>query len=455
MTIKKQFILLSSIIISIPILCSIFVIIYSYHRSMKRYMMQGSQQLELIDSEDDSLYIQKTIKQLPPEIQMIVFSPKQNEIIYSTVPELPADGTCTSDTLWKIIKKTSDQFFYQFSAPPFRDSRFLIITRMPHKRNGGKKRLEFYTLIFAILIFSTVISLILITLISRTIFKSIIKIETKTQQLADGNLTEKIEPEGAGTGNEITSILSSLEKMRRELVEIQERKNRFIMGISHDLRTPVAVIKGYSEAITDGVISDEKEIKNTIGLIDKKASQLGEMTDTLINFMKLNNSEAKQKLVPQSITELITDFGKYAAVTGTVFKRKVTTDIVFDENVTVPLNAQLVNRSLENIFSNAIRYTNDNDSIEIISRIEDTKESKTGRAVILKIKDSGTGIDKKDLNSIFDMFFRGTNSRLEEGMGIGLSVVKTIMDTHGWKIGVESEKNKGTCFTIIIPIKKN
>ena len=452
MTIKKQFILLSSIIIAIPILCSVFVIIYSYHRSTKRYMMKGSQQLELIESEDDALYIKKTIRQLPPEIQTVIFSPKQNEIIYSTIPEIPADGTCTSDNLWKIMNQTSDHFFYQFSAPPFRESRFLIITRIPHKRHGGKKRFEFYTLIFAILLFSTIISLILITLISRTIFKSIIKIENKTQQLADGNLGEKIDTETSETGNEITSILTSLEKMRRELVEIQERKNRFIMGISHDLRTPVAVIKGYSEAITDDVISDKTEIKNTISLIDTKASQLGEMIDTLINYMKLNNTETKQALVPESITTLITDFGKYAKVTGTVFKRNVTTDIQFSEDVTVPLNAQLVNRSLENIFSNAIRYTDDNDSIEIISHIEDSKESKSGRAVIVKIKDSGTGIDKKDLNSIFDMFFRGTNSRLEEGMGIGLAVVKTIMDTHGWKIGVESKKNQGTCFTITIPV---
>ena len=455
MTIKKQFIILSSIIIAIPLLCSIFVIFFSYLHSPKRYMMKGSQRLELIESKDDALYIKKTIRQLPTEVQMLVFSPEQNRIIFSTIPELPADDSCTSEFLWKTINNTSDSFFYQFSTPPLKDTKLLLITRLPHKKNGSNKRLEIYTVIFVLLLFYTIISMILITLISRTIFNSIIKIENKTQQLADGNLNEKINSETVETGNEITSILNSLEKMRHELVEIQERKNRFIMGISHDLRTPVAVIKGYSEAISDGVISDEKEIKNTIGLIDKKTTQLGEMIDTLINFMKLNNSEAKQTLIPQSITELINDFGKYALVTGTVFKRKVTTDIVFNENIIVPLNEQLVIRSLENLFSNAIRYTNDNDKIEIYSRIEKSAEKKSGNAVILKIKDSGTGINKKDLNSIFDMFFRGTNSRLEEGMGIGLSVVKTIMDTHGWKIGVESEKNKGSCFTITIPIKTN
>lgn len=454
MTIKKQFILLSMIIVNIPVLWSLFIIIFSYNRSPKRYILEGSQQLEFIESENDNLYIQETIRQLPSQIQMSIFFPDQNKIIYSTIPELPADTYVTSDSLWKIIKNTSNNYFYQFSAPPFKDSHFLIITRLQHKRNRGRS-IRIFSVIFAILLLSTIISLILIAIISRTIFNSIVKIENKTQQLADGNLSETIHSEEDETGNEITSILNSLEKMRRELVEIQERKNNFIMGISHDLRTPVAVIKGYSEAISDGVISDKKEIQDTIGLIDKKASQLGERIDTLINFMKLNNTEAKQTLVAESITDLINDFGKYAVITGTVFKRKVTTDIIFDENITVPLNAQLVNRSLENIFSNAIRYTDENDSIEIYSRIEKTKNQKSNRSVIIKIKDTGRGINKKDLNSIFDMFFRGTNSRLEEGMGIGLSVVKTIMDAHGWKINVESEKNKGTCFTIIIPIKTN
>ena len=69
----------------------------------------------------------------------------------------------------------------------------------------------------------------------------------------------------------------------------------------------------------------------------------------------------------------------------------------------------------------------------------------------MQIRDTGSGIDKKDLDYIFDIFYRGTNSRQEEGMGIGLAVVKSIMDTHGWSISVSSQKKKGTCFTIKIP----
>ena len=80
-----------------------------------------------------------------------------------------------------------------------------------------------------------------------------------------------------------------------------------------------------------------------------------------------------------------------------------------------------------------------------------TKKIDKKNTILLKIKDSGYGIDKKDLDYIFDLFYRGTNSRKEEGMGIGLAVVKNIMDTHGWNISVDSQKGKGSCFTIKIP----
>ena len=79
------------------------------------------------------------------------------------------------------------------------------------------------------------------------------------------------------------------------------------------------------------------------------------------------------------------------------------------------------------------------------------KKTNNKNYLFLKIKDSGYGIDKKDLDYIFDLFYRGTTSRQEEGMGIGLAVVKNIMDTHGWEISVESQKGKGSCFTIKIP----
>ena len=291
----------------------------------------------------------------------------------------------------------------------------------------------------------------MITYISRNIFTGLKKIEKTSGQLAEGNLDKPITTDNSILSkNEFSSIMNSLEKMRCELMEIQASKNRFITGISHDLRTPVAVIKGYSEAVMDNVISDKAEIQKTMELIEQKTTQLEEMIDTLLNYMKLNNTEIKEKLVKHSITKLIGDFAKYSEVTGKVFKRNVQSNIQLDKDIIIPLNEQLVHRSFENLLSNALRYTKENDLIEINAY---TTEKNNKKTIILEIKDSGYGIDKKDLDYIFDIFYRGSNSRQEEGMGIGLAVVKSIVETHGWKISVASKKDEGTCFTIKIPYK--
>ena len=453
MKIKQQFTILSIIIVSIPILCSIFVIIHTYIHSPGRYLITGFSKIERMDipmlSEKDVLTLERSLKMLPEDVEAVLCRTSDRKILYSTIPDLKVGTYMERNEIWNYATETSDKYFYQFSRLQPLDTGLILVTRLSRQKINSTAKTNLYLRILLLIITIAVISLILITAISKSIFNGLNNIQTSSSQLAEGKLDSPISyNEDPHKQNEFICILNSLETMRCELVEMQERKNRFIMGISHDLRTPVAVIKGYSEAIQDDVITDKEEIKKSIELIEQKATQLEGMIDTLINFMKLNIKEIKENLINDSITKIINDFGKYAQVTGTLFKRNVTVNISINEDIQVPLNIQLVQRSFENIFSNAIRYTKENDSIDITAY---TKKTNNKNTLFLKIKDTGCGIDKKDLDYIFDLFYRGTTSRQEEGMGIGLAVVKNIMDTHGWKISVESQKGHGTCFTIKIP----
>ena len=452
MKIKKQFAILTTLIILIPILCSAFILIHTYMHSPNRYLMQGSANLNtntfslLSDKEKNKL--ENSLKMLPQEVEALLYRLSDRKILYSTIPEIKTGSYIPREEIWHFISETNDEYFYQFSRKSYSSEQTVLLTRLAIQNINTEQKTRYFLRILLIIILMTIFCLINIFFISKAIFEGLGKIEHSSSQMAEGKLDKSISTQTSPSRtNEFTVIMNSLEKMRIELLESQASKNRFITGISHDLRTPVAVIKGYSEAIKDDVISDSKEIKKTMELIDQKTSQLEGMIDTLLNFIKLNNTEIKEKLVRNSITKLINDFSKYAEITGKVFKRNVSSNINITKDIKVPLNAQLVYRSFENLFSNAIRYTKDGDKIELIAyENPDDKHS-----LIFKIKDSGYGIDKKDLDYIFDLFYRGTNSRQEEGMGVGLAVVKNIMYTHGWKIFVESEKDKGTCFTIVIP----
>lgn len=452
MKIKKQFAILTTLIISIPILCSAFILIHTYMHSPNRYLMQGSANLNtntfslLSDKEKNKL--ENSLKMLPQEVEALLYRLSDRKILYSTIPEIKTGSYIPKEEIWHFISETNDEYFYQFSRKSYSSEQTVLLTRLAIQNFNTEQKTRYFLRILLIIIHMTIFCLINIFFISKAIFEGLSKIEHSSSQMAEGKLNKSISSQTKPSRtNEFTSIMNNLEKMRIELLESQASKNRFITGISHDLRTPVAVIKGYSEAIKDDVISDSKEVKKTMELIDQKTSQLEGMIDTLLNFIKLNNTEIKEKLVRNSITKLINDFSKYAEITGKVFKRNVSSNINITKDIKVPLNAQLVYRSFENLFSNAIRYTKDGDKIELIA-YEDPDDK---HSLIFKIKDSGYGIDKKDLDYIFDLFYRGTNSRQEEGMGVGLAVVKNIMYTHGWKIFVESEKDKGTCFTIVIP----
>lgn len=451
MKLKKQFNLLAIFITAIPLACLLFVCINMYLRSQRNLLLTGYEEVRALDSsnmttEDYKLFL-KNVRLLPKDVETALIDNSTGLVITSSIKEIPTNSYLSQFELWIIMEGTSNKYFYQFTTLNTITLDSMMITRVPRKKSAASRNQLYLPILYTVVTLIVLICIAIIIILSGTINKSIKMIEDTTQELANGNLGNKI-PAVTKKPNEITSILESLEKMRISLVEAQNQKTKFIMGISHDLRTPVAVIKGYTEAITDGVISEPEEVKNATELITTKAKQLENMIDTLINFTKLNSTEIRETMKTQSITDFISEITREEQTIGNVFNRSIVLNVNFEKDVLVPFDKQLVTRVFENLFNNALRYTRDNDTITLESYIDEEK-----RAVIYKIKDTGIGIDQQDLKNIFELFYRGTNSRLEEGMGIGLSVVKNIIETHRWEISVDSEKDKGTCFTITIPFK--
>lgn len=447
MTLKKQFIALISIVIIIPIACLLFILIFISVKSPHRLLISGYQHrlenLSIALYENDFETAEKIDSTISDKIEFIIVD-DTGTILISRFPEIKAGFVFNLDYFKILMSKTLQDYIYHFNKKSTDNRTFFIISRTDH--NYFKiRRYSFYIphIIVALFIFIT-LCCILISIITRTIFNSIITIKNETAELATGNLSKQIKI--IYTGNEITEISKSLESMRLSLLEVQNQKNKFVIGLSHDLRTPVSIIRGYTEAIKDGVITGKDDILNANELILTKITQLQGMINTLIDFMKFDSNEIKKNMELHSITRVINNFVNEAKLTGNVFNRIIEIkDELVKDDIFIFFDEQLIIRVLENLFNNALRYTKDNDIISFSSYIKD-------KTLFFSIKDTGIGIPKKDINNIFNLFFRGTNSRREEGIGIGLSVVKNIVDIHGWNISVESEPDKGSCFTIAIPI---
>ena len=448
MTIRTQLRLFSAVIIMLPLLCLLSIRGYSHYYSVQRTfiknfrLMENSNKINM--SVNDRNTLLKAVKGMPPDIEAALII---NDIVeISTITELKEGQILKEKDLWSFLQNTSIKYAYQFEIPPVKTSgnHIVLLSRIAKQRDGSYKD-NVPLLILTFSVFFITICIATIYTIAYSIFSSLMLLKTQTQKIADGDLNEEIKiPSDKMKRNEITQFLTSLERMRQSLVEAKNRQSRFIMGISHDLRTPVAVIKGYTEAMLDGMMKSKEEINSALKIVSVKTSQLESMLDTLINYEKLQTKDLINTLKMQKLAPILIEFAKNAEITGTVFHKNVSYAIDIDREFSVPVNEQLLLRAFENLLSNALRYTKDDSCILLYAQ-------EKSDCIELVIEDCGIGIEEKDIEHIFDLFYRGTNSRREEGMGIGLSVVKNIMDLHGWDITVESKKNIGTKFTITVP----
>jgi signal transduction histidine kinase len=233
--------------------------------------------------------------------------------------------------------------------------------------------------------------------------------------------------------------------MRRALKEEYARRARFIMGVSHDLRTPLTLIQGYVEAIADGYAAEPDTQKRYLSIILDKTRSLEGMVGELIGFVRMETGEWRMTHRDVAARQFLTEIARRFAEDALILKREFAWSIDLPDTLSVRMDAVLFTRALENLVGNAIRYTGQNGKISLGARRE-------GAEIALSIADTGIGIPPDDLTHIFDPFYRGTNSRRESGYGLGLTTVKSIIEGHGWSIGVSSEVGKGTTFTIRMPV---
>jgi signal transduction histidine kinase len=217
------------------------------------------------------------------------------------------------------------------------------------------------------------------------------------------------------------------------------------MGISHDLKTPLALIQGYVEAIMDGFASDPEAQKKYLAIVRDKTESLEGMIAELIEFVKMDTGEWRMTFRDVTLAPFLSDIAKRYSEDALILKRDFSFSVDIPADLTIPMDEGLIGRALENLLGNAIRYTPEGGKIRISAILDPDGTPK------ISISDTGIGIPPDEIGRIFDPFYRGTNSRREQGFGLGLTTVKSIIEGHGWTITVSSRVDKGTVFTISMP----
>ena len=229
---------------------------------------------------------------------------------------------------------------------------------------------------------------------------------------------------------EFLPLKEGVEKMALLLENEEKRKKDFITGLSHDMRTPLTIIKGTVEGMRDGVLRDQEK---AYGDISEEVGHLEGLLEN-IRFFDRKNSEKKEFFSPERIVDHFRQ--RYDHLMS------ITCDM--PGGFKIPVGKEEQNKVFDNLFSNAYKY---NDKKKKTCSVECRREEGTLK---IEVRDNGNGVEKDQLPYIFDRFFRGDASRTDrDGSGLGLSMVKEIILRAGGSISADSEKGRGTCFTIM------
>ena len=276
------------------------------------------------------------------------------------------------------------------------------------------------------------------------------KLKEATHRITEGDLDFTLEPEGDG---EISNLCRDFEAMRQRLKESEEEKEKYdlenkelISNISHDLKTPITTVKGYVEGIMDGVADTPEKMDRYIKTIYNKANDMDRLINELTFYSKIDTNRIPYTFNKINVADYFDDCAEEVCMDLEERGIRFTYENKVDKNTVVIADAEQMKRVINNIIGNSIKYI-DKPRGQIELRILDA-----GDFIQVELEDNGKGIAAKDLPSIFDRFYRTDASRnsAQGGSGIGLSIVKKIIEDHGGKIWASSTLGRGTtmCFVL-------
>ncbi len=272
-----------------------------------------------------------------------------------------------------------------------------------------------------------------------TVEQPVRKIIKAAEQIMQGDFSVRISPIGKlGQYNEFDEIINCFNKLAQELRSVETLRTDFIANVSHEMKTPLAVMQNYGTLLQAPGLSEEQRIEYAKGVTDGARR----MADMMTNILKLNRLE-NQQIFPQASEY---DLGEQLCECLLQFenvweKKSIDIDTDIEDNVKIKADAELLSLVWNNLFSNAFKFTEEGGKVTVSLVKVDGK-------VVVKIKDTGCGMTPLVGAHIFEKFYQGDTSHSVQGNGLGLALVKRVVDITQGEIGVESTLGKGSTFTV-------
>jgi signal transduction histidine kinase len=268
------------------------------------------------------------------------------------------------------------------------------------------------------------------------------RISEAAKKIAQGDFSVRIAPMRKDGKKDSTEVLfDDFNTMASELAGIETLKNDFIANVSHEIKTPLSVIQGYAAALQNDALTVDERRDYAKTIMD--ATQ--KLSDLVTNILKLNKLE-NQEIVPEAASyDLSEQLRRCALGFEDLWEaRGITFTVDLDEAV-VNYDPSMLEIVWNNLISNAVKFTEPGGAVELTLKVQD-------KLALIVVKDSGCGMDEETQKHIFDKFYQGDSSHSQDGNGLGLAMVKKVIEITGGEIQVESRPGQGTSFTVRLKI---
>lgn len=287
-----------------------------------------------------------------------------------------------------------------------------------------------------------ILSLIVSYFVSRKISSGVIKINKEAKKLSKGNFDVKFDTDQPIL--ELSELAETLEYTKDELSKTENLRRELLANVSHDLKTPLTMIKAYAEMVRDVTYKDDTKRTKDLNIIIEETDRLNVLVNDILELSKIQSGTQKLTIEQFVLEKFVKNIIKRYDIMSENKKYKFKVSI--NKNIIVSADRKRIEQVMYNLINNAINYTGDDKKI-IISALE------LENTVRIEVKDTGKGIDKEELENIWDKYYKidKTHSREQVGSGVGLSIVKNILINHNCNYGVESIKGNGTTFYFELP----
>lgn len=404
--------------------------------------------------DDKNLYTKDDFEKLAEELQKFV-EPKGYHLIVTYNGEIISSNITDKDK--EAISKIGEDLIFQTHSLVLEMNSTSLVTSSFGKNGDSvniiainsayepikydmKHEMSVFVISYILIVF--VISLIVVTItnaiLSKNIYRKLITplelLSYGAEQIKNGNLDFEMNYE---SDDEFKQVCGDFDEMRLRLkdsvesqLKYEEDRKQLVVGISHDLRTPLTAIKGYVEGLRDGIASTPEKQKKYLNTIYLKACDMDVLVDRLFLFSKLDTGNFPFKFDKINMKEYMDSF--YRHMKDEFDEKDV--ELFFENKCSnmchLKLDCQEMNRVLLNIVENSVKYKRKKKIRVDISVIE------KGDYVQIELSDNGNGVEESELSNLFVSFYRGDVSRTKpsEGSGLGLAIAKNIVEAHGGKI---------------------